>query len=219
MPIYDLNFSQLWYDLTPPVLRKSVQVSWGKALLKPLQYQRDMILGNYADGSPYPIYSNASAYTTNDRVVWSGRTVYESISGSTGINPTMVNSWNKILDNYIGVRERCKYNAQKILFEFALNRNFQCSGIYIDNNTTVDDGFIIGLTPDFSTAVSLSDVPSAGGYIGLGYTANTQNNYTIYVPTVVFTGLGTTTLQSENTVRSFADNYNLAGMIYNVLPY
>jgi hypothetical protein len=44
-------------------------------------------------------------------------------------------------------------------------------------------------------------------------------DYTINVPIAIFNTLGTTTTNKENTIRQFADKYNLAGMNYNIITY
>jgi hypothetical protein len=220
MSIFNVNFSQLWYDLTPPVLQKGVQLAWGETLLKPLQYLRDLTFEDYANGSSYPSYSGLSAYTTGDRIIFTDRGVYESISGSTsGITPTDTNSWLLINDNYIGVRERVKYNSQKMLYEYGLNRWFQCSGIYIDNNSLIGSGFLMGNTGPYSSALSNTSVPTSATYLQNTYSGATSNCYTIYVPTPVFNNLAPTNIERENIIRSFADTVNLAGMTYNVVAY
>lgn len=221
MSIFDINFSSFWETLTPPVLRQPVQLSWGTSLMKPMQYIRDLVFDDYADGSSYPVYSNASAYTSNDRVIFIDRGVYESVSGSTGVLPTVSASWYKVNDNYIGVRERIKYNSQKKLFEYALNRWFQCSGIYIDNTPYMPTGFLLGETGEFSSTLSNDSAPSSNpSYLAnFGTTGYTSSCYTIFVPNAVYTGLSSTLIESENIVRSFADEYNLAGMIYTVSGY
>lgn len=219
MSIFNVNFSQLWNDITPPVLQKPIQQTWGTSLLQPLQYLRDLVFNDYANGSPYPVYDAASAYTTNDRVVYSGRAVYESVSGSTGVDPNNIQSWNKINDNYIGARERSHYNAQKILFEYGLNRNFQCSGIYINNQPILNAGMLIGNTGPYSTPISNSSYPYSSAYLNNHFSGITNTCYTIFVPGIVYSGLAATNTERENIVRNYADNYNIAGMIYAVVPY
>jgi hypothetical protein len=44
-------------------------------------------------------------------------------------------------------------------------------------------------------------------------------DFTINVPLDLFDTLGTTTTNKENTIRQFADKYNLAGTTYNVITY
>jgi hypothetical protein len=48
------------------------------------------------------------------------------------------------------------------------------------------------------------------------YTVSDGFAYTIYVPLAVWTPLASNDTDRENLIRSFADKYNLAGMIYDV---
>lgn len=219
MSLYQIDFSNIWSQLTPPVLRKTVQNEWGNVLTAPVQYMRDLVFDDYVNGSPYAAYSGVSAYTAGDRVVYSDRGVYESISGSTGTNPLITSAWTKVNDNYIGVNERVKYNAQKMTFEYGLNRNFQCTGIYIANSATTTAGMLLGNTGAYSSYLSNSSVPISSSYLTNGFSGINTICYTIWVPNTVFTGLSTTYSERVNIVRNFADLYNIAGMQYSVSGY
>lgn len=217
MSIFNVNFSQIWQTFTPPVLRKPIQLAWGETLLKPVQYMRDLIFVDYADGSVYNDYSPLSSYTPSDRVIYTDRGVYENHNSSVGFAPTDTAYWNKINDNYIGIRERVRYNSQKKLFEYSLNRWFQCTGIYIENTPIQASFFTMGQTGTYSS--TMSNGASNQFYMGNSYSANSTSSYTIWVPLTAYTGMSTVLTERENIVRSFADNYNLAGMFYSVSGY
>jgi hypothetical protein len=126
-------------------------------------------------------------------------------------------------DNFIGTRERAKYNSQKMLFEYGLNKYFQVTGptyIYIQNNfAEADHVFIMGLSGPTSSRLVLNS-QNAESYMGLVASYSTDvYDYTIYVPLAVFNALGTSDANREAAIRSFADIYNLAGMSYNVISY
>ncbi len=191
-------------------------LAWGKVLSKPLQYLRDLIFEDYANGSNYLLYDNSTVYVIGDRIFYLDRGVYECILATLGNLPTDTTYWRKINDNYIGVRERILYNAQKMTFEWGLNRWFICSGIYITNNSLALSGFLMGETGEYSSTLVNIANPS---YLINDFVLGGIYSYTIYVPTAVFNSLGTTNTERENIIRSFADNYNLAGMLYNVVPY
>lgn len=217
MSIYNVDFENIWSQLTPPVLRKSVHLSWGNVLMAPVQYLRDLVFDDYLDGSTYDTYNSISAYTTGDRVIYTNRGVYENISGSTGTAPTVTTAWRQISTNYIGVNERVKYNSQKLLFEHALNSNFQTSGIFIANSGITASGFIIGETSDYSTAIGETTVPTSAAYITATFQGLNKTCYTIHVPNSCFTGLSSVNdTERVNIVRNFADQYNIAGMQYSV---
>ena len=73
---------------------------------------------------------------------------------------------------------------------------------------------MLGETGSYSS--SLSNGASNQYYLGITYTGTTTSCYTIFVPNIVYTGLSSTLIESENIIRSYADNYNLAGMLYSV---
>lgn len=214
--IYIISFQLLWETLYPPILRKPKHLSWGKVMAKPLQYLRDLIFDDYANGSNYLLYDNSTVYVLGDRIFYLDRGVYECILATLGNLPTDATYWRKINDNYIGVRERILYNSQKMTFEWALNRWFICSGIYIENQSLSFSGFLMGNSGEYSsTLVNISN-PS---YLMNSFTISTDFSFIIYVPLAVFNSLGNSDIERENIIRSFADNYVLAGMLYDVLPY
>jgi hypothetical protein len=164
-----------------------------------------------------------SAYTKTERVIYSDKKVYECIEDAiAGINCDNTVYWVKINDNFIGASERAKYNSQKIVFEYALNKWFRVpSGdpqIYIVNNIIASSAFLMGATGTYSSAMASGSVFSTS-YMGASYSVATLFDYTIYVPLAVFNAQGTTIPNRETTIRNFADIYNLIGMKYNIITY
>jgi hypothetical protein len=219
MNIFSVTFDNVWKQLTPPALRQPLQLAWGKVLVKPVQYLRDLVLDDYANGSPYAKYDNTSSYTVDNRVIYIDRAVYQCYSATTpGINPFNSGHWTKINDCFIGARERVLYNSQKKLFEYTLNKWFQCSGIYIETLAATTPVFLMGNTGPNSSVMTNSGA-YATNYMLNSYNGNVQSDYMIWVPLSAYTPLGSTNTERENTIRSFADRYNLAGMIYSVSGY
>lgn len=150
-------------------------------------------------------------------------------------------NWIKVLNNWIGLRERAKYNSQKIVLEYALNKVFlpliypltttfrqptgwdgsgnpiPNSDIFIQNNTVNSSAFFIGSDESQSSAVADSD-DDQQSFIGDGYT-NTPFLATINVPIAVFDALAGNDIDRTNVIRSFASKYILAGITYNVTTY
>lgn len=213
-----MTFTTFWESLTPPLLRKAIFFAWGSVIVKPLQYFYELIFNEYADGSNALDYLGATAYVVGDRVVYTDRGVYECILASTGNLPTVATYWRKVSDNYIGARERIKYSSQKLLFEYALNRWFQTSGIYILNLTGVAASFVMGATGAYSSVMPANS-SNQKDYLTAGYTVPSAFNYTIYVPTATFDALASNDTDRENIIRAFADRYNLAGLKYNVIKF
>jgi len=215
--MFNINFLQLWYQLYPPMLRLSKHLSWAATLLKPIQWLKDVIFNDYADGVTSPLYDNSTLYNIGNRVYYIDRAEYECISTVVGFPPTNPTYWKKVIDNYIGVRERVKYNSRKLTYEWALNRWFMCSGIYIENHDIEFDGFMLGSNSTTSTTLSYNsnqlfypNYLSYASYVGVP-------DYTIWVPTLVYAG--PLINLDDNFVRTIADLYNLAGMQYDIKTY
>lgn len=219
--IYSVNF--ISEKLLPPAIRGVKHLSWLKVILKPIQTLWEYIFVDYKDGSNYSIYDNSTAYSKWQRVVYFDKRVYECIQDTTpGINCDDIDYWNKINDNFIGASERVRYSSQKITFEYALNKWFFVPDtdpqIYIVNNIIAGSGFIMGATGLYSSAMASSSVFSTS-FMGTTYSLVTSYDYTIYVPILVFNAQGTTIANREQSIRNFADKYNLVGMSYNVVTY
>lgn len=206
----------------PPSLRKAVHLAWLRVILKPLQTFWKYVFDDFATGSTYATYNAATAYVRTDRVVHTNKSVYECILSSTGNAPDNTTYWVKINDNFIGVDERIKYNSQKIVFEYALNKWFGVPStdpqIYIVNNIVATSAFIMGATGAYSSVMA-SDSTFSTTYMGASYTVVAVYDYTIYVPILVFNAQGSTTANREIAIRNFADKYNLVGMKYKVLTF
>jgi hypothetical protein len=222
MGFFDINYNQKAVELLPPDKRGNRMVAWVKALLSQVQYCRDKILGDYKEGSSYSDWA-AGTYNKFDRVIY-GQSVYECIVATTTATPTTATDWRVYLDYFVGVDERIKYNHIKLTLEFALNRRFgttfnqppTLSDIYITTNSPNTNVFIVGANEDESSIVY-----SGNGreFVIDSYGFSTFNNYTINIPTAVYTALGSTSGEREATVRNFADKYNTVGLSYNIATY
>lgn len=223
MSIYIFNTNFIGEKLVPPALRGTIHLAWLKVILAPIQSLWRLIFVDYKDGSLYARYNSLSAYVRTDRVVYSDRKVYECIlNASAGITPANTTYWVKVNDNFIGASERVKYNSQKILFEYALNKWFfvdpAADQIYIENNIVNGSFFLLGGQDGLTSSKLANNSVDSSSYLGNAYTP-TLYDYTIYVPLAVFNAQGSTTANREQAIRNFADKYNLAGMIYNVVTY
>lgn len=201
--------------MLPSTLRQIKHLAWGKVLLKPLQYLRDLIFEDYANGATCGAYSNGTAYLVGDRVKYIDRAVYECVVSTLGNLPTDTYYWKKVNNNFIGVRERIRYNSQKTIFEYSINKWFQTTGIYVSNTGVQSNSFVMGNTgPYSSTLYNISR--NATNVLTNGYIVPSANDFTIYVPSAFYNGLGNS---KENIIRSFADKYVLAGITYNITQY
>ena len=224
--IYDIDYNLQADNLNAPQRRLPKITAFLHSLVKPLQWRRDLFFIEYATGSYglYSLYDPLNGYNFGDRVIYSDRKVYEAIFPTpfAGVPPTDTAHWALIVDNFIGLNERIKYTSQIITFEYAINRWFMNTGatdqIYIQNNNTIQSVFVMGQTGPFSSAMAVSSLNSTS-FMAVNPTFSVQYNFTIFVPLALFNSLGNTTQDKENTIRRYADQFVLAGLLYDVQTF
>jgi len=218
MSIYEYDNEIVSEQLMPPRLRRPAQLSWLYVITSALQNLWALIFEDYRVGSSYADYDNSTAYSLQDRVRWTDKAIYECISPTTaGTLPNDATYWIKVNEVFIGTDERIKYSAQKLLFEFALNKFFITTGIYIQNNfLNTGDVFVMD-TDSLESSVMPLDSFYQEDY--MDYTATYATgvyDYTIFVPVAFYTSLGT---NADLIIKTFAEKYNLAGMLYDIQTY
>lgn len=223
MSIYDVNYNQTGPQLLPPDKRYNRMVAWVKALLVPLQWVRDLWMGSYRTGSTANPWVGSTTYAKYDRVLYKQK-VYESLINGNTDTPTEQTSWMVVQQNFIGVFERVLYNGNKLIFEYAINKFFgtvfrqppNTSDIYISVNNKPFSVFVVGGTEN-SSSVVYSHVSSE--YVIDSYNFSLFVNMTIMVPLGVFNALDPNPVNCEKIIRNYANQYIIAGIIYNVQTY
>ena len=226
---YNVQFDIVAEQISPPIVRKPSYIAWITVLVSVIQGLWDRIFNLYVLGSTAAAYDPAVTYVVDDRVLFTDRGVYKCILSTTGNAPTNIVYWIKDSDNYIGARERVMYNSQKILFEWALNRNFMwphiyqnyplhSTGIYIENTPILSNAFLM------ANSGQLSSVLVNKSLYAQAWLINTPNFsfhscFTIWVPYALWTPMGISDAERENIVRNYADDYVISGIQYSVLPY
>jgi hypothetical protein len=117
-----------------------------------------------------------------------------------------------------------KFNAQVILMEYRLNKYFNttwsnitgASVIYITTNSVDPSAFYVCIDMTITGSVGANEPFT--NYIGDNY-SGTLTCYTIWLPVALFNSLGANNATREAIVRSVADNWNLAGVVYKVDTY
>ncbi len=216
--IYDITFSQVWKQLSPPSKRSTAFNAWGTSLLKPLQWLRDIMFGGYANGSNYDLWANVTAYVAGERVQYNGK-VYEAMDASTGEIPSITSSfWLLILDDFRGAYERVTYNGQKLTLEYILNRWFNTtfvqplhaspssrSDFYIDTLPTDDNSFLVGVTQGKSFVKTSGSF--ATDFVKVSY-LNQANNFQVNYPLSVVVD---ETTNAYKEMVSLIEKYKLYG--------
>lgn len=222
MSIYDITYNTQADRLTPTKKRLPKFLSWLYSVMSAMQWVRDRLLTDYKTGVSYNAWDAISTYFPSDFVIYSNNAVYQCLKTNSATQPDLYpDYWLKTQDCFIGTDERVKYNGQIIVLEYALNRWFQNVGatdqIYINNNVTNADNLLMGNTSVYSGALA-NNSQYATSYLNNSLIA-VQYDYTVNVPSALFTTLGSTTQNRENAIRNIVDKYNMAGMNYNVITF
>lgn len=233
MSIYSYDNKIVAEQIAPPTLRQPKFLSWLYVITKPVQSLWDLIFNDYKDGTTvYYDLDNTFflpplgyVFSVGEVIKYS-KGIYICVETFTYSGTIDLTKFNKLQDNFLGVEERIKYNSQKILFEYAMNTWFSVPNvsipypIFITNNFIQSETiFLMGGSSETSSLMANSSINSVDymgnvpNYIGVSF------DFTINVPLDLFDTLGTTTINKENTIRQFADKYNLAGTTYNVITY
>lgn len=224
MLIYGFDTDWIVEKLLPPQLRTVMRMAWLRVLVSDIKSKYIDIYGvqSYYNGFSIAKWSSATAYVIGNRVRY-GVSIYEALTDNTGLSPDINTSdWLLIEKDFVGADERVKYNGQKMVLEYILNRYLNTTAttiptIYILNNPVDVNGFYMGID-GASELGELGTNTNQNDFLGTSYTLN-QYCFTIYVPLALYTSLGTTAANRENRVRNVADKYIIAGVNYNVTTY
>lgn len=220
--IYDIDFTRFNQRMLPPDKRFTTTVAWVNVLLKPLQYLRDVFMGDYRTGSSASQWV-AGTYSKYEQVKYKG-SVYESLIGSNTETPTTQTAWRVLLPNFIGVEERLTYNGDKLVFEYAINKYFgtvfrqpnNTSDIFIERFTNPFNVFLVG-GDENSSSVTYSN--RSAQFIINDYDFAAFYNMHINVPAAVFAALDPDPANCDKIIRNFADLYIVSGVTYQIVTY
>jgi hypothetical protein len=207
MAIYDFSLSTFIEQLTPKYYAFDANLYWQKSLLKPIDWLKNNLFEFYAKGLTRTLWNIATPYTVGT-IVRFDEGLYECLIANTGESLTS-EYWYKIQEDRIGLYTRLNFRNNKKVFEYALNNRFYSSGIYITNVTNANP-FYVGISDSSTIGISNSslNVPLTNAY--------NLFDFTINVPTAIYSGLGT---NAEKIIRTQADKINMAGMNYNIATY
>ena len=242
MSLYDCDYTLQEQNVNNPRFRLPNITNFLNVLMKALQFSHDNIFNDYAQGSTYPAWATATSYTYGTKIQY-GFSVYSCIlahTSSSSIKPTNSTYWYKTNANFIGMNERILYTGQKLIMEYALNRQFQITPfssiqwdngtatappytqIYITNNTAQIGGFFLSPNDNFTQPICQSD-SLTGDIAPTDYVFTSNYWFTIHVPSAVASAINTLYGQSvpfyQSVIRAIADKYTEAGKIYNIVTY
>lgn len=226
MSFYDFNSADVATKLLPPALRQTRMIAWLTVLLKPLQWLHDLFYGDYMYYDPLAVpfgpFTSGGTYAIGDRVIWTDKAVYESLTtGVITVDPTgdpdSADYWFKVMDDFRSLTERYKTNAQIIVLETALNKWFDCAApdrIYIQNNNVIGNQVIMSDTESESSPIQ-GPIDFQMYFMYDNYSP-IQYEYTIFVEAGEYAALGA---DAEEIIRGFVNQYNVAGISYDIQTY
>ena len=225
MSIYNITYSTISNLLNVPNKRNPKFIALFASILKPLQWLNNLFANDYIYGYRYPDYNAFATYAIGDRITYTDNRNYEFVKAPDfyvgGVAPDNTNTyWLLIQDNFIGANDRIKFNSQIIMLEKELNVWYKnplpANQIYIVNNVNPAN-FILGGSGATSSKISSL---SQNSTVFLSNVTNFVNSdFTVMVPTALYTTLGSNATNRENNIREFVNKYKLAGIQYDVQTY
>lgn len=221
MSIYDVDFSKVGPRLLPPDKRFPVMNAWIKVFLSPIQWVRDLWLGEYRTGSTAQNWLSTTTYAKYDRAI-QNTIVYESLISGNNQVPTNTAAWQVVQANFIGLSERILYTGQTLTLTYALNKRFMTvfrqppniSDIYISNNNLGAFPFIVGADEQSSSDIFYQ---TSSEFIIDGFSFTGRYNFAINMPTAVYNALDPLPANCDKIVRAFVDKYLPAGITYQIV--
>ena len=224
MSFYDFDIATNIVQLLSPDKRRSNNVAIAKSLIAaPLQWAHDLLFNTYYLGASCPNYS-AGTYNYQDEVIYNKKVYSSLINGNTDLATT--SNWLLVSDNFLGVKERVLYSSNKLVLEYALNKEYSTtfrqpndpvtpspSDIYITNLAAILTGFRVGQTEAGSSSIGATTASaSIGGSSPFVYV----NNFQINIPTSLATSLGA---NYQSIIKNFVSQYIAAGLRYTIVTY
>lgn len=228
--IYDIVFSAEASKLAPPSKRTAWITAFLSSCLKPLQWLRDLIWGDYLNGSGAAFWNVGTSYpTAGIRVNYFDKAVYETTVAGTPIGTLPINTdyWYRVSDSFLGAKQRLNSNGQTWILQGndptgnaggLLNKWFRIDFapfIYIQTNNIVSNFFYVGATEAESSTVGAMD---SSGFIRNVNPSTGLFDFTLKVPSIFYASLGSPS-EADSILRSFLDQYILAGINYNITTY
>lgn len=210
--IYAQNEGQMSSDLSPPLRRLPKWLAWLLCLFNPIQWDHDLLFTNgYSDGSSAANWVSGNTYAYAARVVDVDYQVYEckNLTGVTSTtNPHLdAANWFKVLDTFIGSRERSYYNGNLLMLEYILNRYFQVGSIVlpwsgpiksgankqiylVNTNNAVSNFWLSNGSAGALTSFMPNKSNFSQNYLGNAYNAFSKYGFDIYCPSAIATAIG-----------------------------
>ena len=228
--IYDISYEQATAELLPFIKRTSRTKHYLGLFDKYIQKLHDLSLKYYLRGDDIsPAHDTGSTYAYGDRARGLNNSIYEAVQ-DVPVSTELTNTdyWIKVLDVFIGIRERRSYKFQTVMVEYMLNRYFHTTmnyrptlpDIYIVNNTlnNVDEQFVFN---------KIEAHPRFVYNAGEGEPVYFRNyseyvppfDFTVYVPVDVWTALSDTDDKRNAIIQAQIDKLKWRSIRNNIVTY
>lgn len=218
MSLFDFNTETYANNNLPPDKREPKIFSFVKALLSALQTSTTYFT-LYQNGDVYTPWDVTEPYVIGDIVYYQGKN-YIAIQDHTGRPPFDIAYWSVQNPSSLGSNERVRYQPNRLIFEYALNRYFGTefrqpplqSDIYITNTAYFNPSKIIGGIESNSSAVYTN---RSEGVIINDYLVQFPYSFEINVPTVAYAAAG----GNDEAILNFANRITVAGKTPIIVVY
>lgn len=218
MSIYDFDTPTYVDNNLPPDKRLPKILTYVKSLLSALQTSIDYYK-IYREGDVYTPWDAITLYAIGDIVYYQGKN-YIAIQAHSGRQPLDTDYWTIQNPSSLGSDERVRYQPNKLIFEYALNRFFGStfrqppliSDIFITNTAYFNPSKIIGGIESNSSAVYSN---RSDGVIINDYFVQLPYSFEINIPALVYADAG----GNDAAIRQFADKITVAGKSYIITQY
>lgn len=229
---YSFDIKQSFRQLIPPKKRFKNVVAFFETIAAALQWSRDMLFDVFKVGATESDYNPLTTYNAGDRVKYTDRGIYECyVNGTLGVLPTSSSNWILVNDSFIGIDELVRYNSQKLILEYALNKWFGTNFVQPDTipRTSLPQIYIVRnsiyLVQGYFTTDSgdcsqfSSNTIDTTLFFSSVSASISQFDFTVYFPLATYNALNPNASTREKIVRAFINRYVYAGFNYNIVTY
>lgn len=226
---YECDFYLQAQRLTPITKRQDVRLGMLESISEPIQWNRDNLFDSYLSGDASTVWDAGTNYVRYERVNYQNK-IYECIDDNINQFPTLFPEyWVQVVGDFRGATERIKYNCQKIILEYILNKwfgttfrqpevgnsDFYITGVERTAGTfsVAEDGIVNGVYA--TSSVSQFSV-GAEDYIGEASAYSASYNFIVHYPLSTIASTGD---PEYFQMTALINKYKIFGSTVQYTPY
>jgi hypothetical protein len=226
---YECDFNLQAQRLTPITKRQDVRLGLLQSISEPIQWNRDNFFDEYLEGDSSAVWDAGTNYSRYDRVNYQNR-IYECTNDIIAELPTNTDYWVLVVGDFRGATERIKYNCQKIMLEWILNKWFAAtfrqpstgldSDFYIVSNDRDGEIFYVSEESLLDGVYQPSSVSQFGSgaedFVGESSIFTASANFTVYYPVATIPLI---TDEKYYQMTGLINKYKIAGSTVEYVSY